>query len=410
LTLHFFSSSFQKISEKTMKLLAGLALVGVTEATFSMPYLRSMSSEKTLRAFDLNFEGEFNCEPGFTGSDCSQLKCPYAPSFATSDTAATDWLYTPSNARPNADVVEDADFETSTTVQESTFDNQHAYRECGGRGLCDRSTGECKCFGGFTGEGCRRTTCPNDCSGHGICLTDNTAYFRDGTDANDNMWGVVIPGSEKVAGADTFGVNWQRGKFSQCSCDRGYEGFDCALRRCPHGDDPETSCDDELGADIQQFVCSQSSAGVAYFALTFDDQMGGRYHTRSIKYDPNIADEENAESVQDALEALPNFAIPSVEVDFSDDDFSVTFVDATTTGQQSLLGFSTSNDCDSGQQPKLGSMNDYSCDVSRDLLSVGDYKESVECSNRGTCDRDTGICTCFSGYYGLACDQVTTYI
>merc|ERR1711939_517366 len=119
---------------------------------------------------------------------------------------------------------------------------------------------------------------------------------------------------------------------------------------------------------------------------------------------------ENAESVQDALEALPNFAIPSVEVDFSDDDFSVTFVDASTTGQQSLLGFTTSNDCDSGQQPKLGSSNDYSCTVSRDLLTVGDYKESVECSNRGTCDRDTGICTCFSGYYGLACDQVTTYI
>lgn len=393
-----------------MKFLASLALFGVAEASFSSQYLRSMDSEKTLRQFDLDFEGNFNCEPGFTGSDCSLLKCPYSPSFSTSEYATADWLYTPSNAQPALDPSVNADMETTVVTQTSTFDNQHTYRECGGRGLCDRSTGECKCFGGFTGEGCRRTTCPNDCSGHGVCLTDNTAFFRDGADANTNVWGDVIPDSEEVAGADTFGANWQRGKFQQCFCDRGYEGYDCSLRRCPHGDDPETSCDDELGADIQQFTCTQDSGPVDYFALTFEDQMGGRYHTRAIKFDSGSSNEANAESVQDALEALPNFAIPSVEVDFDGLNFDVTFVDATTTGQQSLLGFSTSNDCESGQQPKLGSSNGYSCDVSRNILTVEDYKEQVECSNRGSCDRDSGICTCFSGYYGLACDQVTTYI
>lgn len=393
-----------------MKLLAGLALVGVAEASFSSPYLRSMESESTLRQFDLDFEGNFNCEPGFTGSDCSLLKCPYSPSFTTSEHASLDWLYTPSNAQPSTTSTYNADLETSVVTQDSTFDNQHVYRECGGRGLCDRSTGECKCFAGFTGEGCRRTTCPNDCSGHGVCLTDNTAFFRSGTDGNSNSWGDVIPDAEQVAGADTFGANWQRSKFQQCMCDRGYEGYDCSLRRCPRGDDPETSCDDELGADIQQFACSQDTVGVAYFNLAFQDQMGGHYHTRSIKYDPNAGDEANAESVQDALEALPNFAIPSVEVDFDGADFDVTFVDATTTGQQSLLELSTSNDCESGQQPKLGANNDFTCNITRNVLTVEDYKEQVECSNRGTCDRDSGICTCFSGYYGLACDQVTTYI
>jgi len=393
-----------------MKLLAGLALLGLAEASFDSPYLRSMESESTLRMFDLDFEGNFNCEPGFTGSDCSLLKCPYSPSFTTSEHAGADWLYTPSNAQPSVTSTFDAALETTVAESDTTFNNQHVYRECGGRGLCDRSTGECKCFAGFTGEGCRRTTCPNDCSGHGMCVTDNTAFFRDGTDANTADWGTVVPSAEQVAGADSFGVNWQRERFQQCVCDRGYEGYDCSLRRCPRGDDPETSCDDELGADVQQFSCSQGTSGVAYFALTFEDQMGGSYHTRAIKFDPSSTDEENAESVQDALEALPNFAIPTVEVDFDTTNFDVTFVDATTTGQQSLLGFTTSNDCDSGQQPKLGASNDFSCNVTRNVLTVEDYKEQVECSNRGTCDRDSGICTCFSGYYGLACDQVTTYI
>jgi len=392
-----------------MKFVVGLALVGVAEASFSMPYLRSMSSETTLRKFDMDATGNFNCEPGFTGSDCTSLKCPYSPSFASSEFASTDWLYTASNAQPAFTTTADAALETTVISQDSTFDNQHVYKECGGRGLCDRSTGECKCFGGFTGEGCRRTSCPNSCSGHGTCVTDNTAFFRDGTDLNSNPWGDVIPVSQEIAGADSQGNNWQRSKFQQCECDRGYEGFDCSLRRCPHGDDPETACDDELGADIQQFTCAQEVAGVAFFALSFQDQMGGKYTTRPIMYDPTADNDVNAESVQDALEALPNFAIPSVEIDYTDDNFDVTFVDPSTTGQQHLLEFSNDATCASGQQPKLGDNNDYECNVTRSVI-VEDYKEQAECSNRGTCDRDTGICTCFSGYYGLACDQVTTYI
>lgn len=41
----------------------------------------------------------------------------------------------------------------------------HALSECSNRGTCDRATGECSCFAGFTGSACQRTSCPNDCSG-----------------------------------------------------------------------------------------------------------------------------------------------------------------------------------------------------------------------------------------------------
>jgi len=357
-------------------------------------------------------------------------------SFATSN-IKKDWIFTPSTATFLPRYEPSTGIETAAGKQlqyrkDTTFSNQHVYRECGGRGLCDRSTGECKCFPSFTGEGCRRTTCPNDCSGHGQCRTDANSFFYIGQTPKV-PFGNQVPAYSKAVGVPTWGIHWPWLKYQQCHCDSGYEGDDCSLRQCPKGDDPETDCTTDRGVDQQFLDCEfETSATKAFFQLRFIDQFGGEYDTRPIKIDTTTVTatagltlDENANSIQDALEALPNFAIPEVEVDVTlkggdkkKPQINIKFTDAHNTGKQNLLEFVPRAKCDSGSQPLFRVANtvagkgDIKCTVSRGDAYPDNsvYRESATCSNRGICDQSTGRCNCFDGYFGLACDNVNTYI
>ena len=46
----------------------------------------------------------------------------------------------------------------------------HALSECSNAGRCNRETGTCECFKPDW-RSFERMRCPNDCSGHGICLS-----------------------------------------------------------------------------------------------------------------------------------------------------------------------------------------------------------------------------------------------
>merc|ERR1719199_115323 len=54
---------------------------------------------------------------------------------------------------------------------QTTQDEGHFYMECSNQGLCDRGTGECECFDGYSGVDCGSTSCPDACSGNGRCLS-----------------------------------------------------------------------------------------------------------------------------------------------------------------------------------------------------------------------------------------------
>ena len=115
----------------------------------------------------------------------------------------------------------------SAWVDTASADNTaHAYAECSNRGACDRKTGECECYDGFTGTACRYSACADDCSGHGTC-----EYISD----------LASDVSASAGGKDylTYG-GWDTKKTRGCKCDPGYAGPNCASRMCPKGDDPLT--------------------------------------------------------------------------------------------------------------------------------------------------------------------------
>merc|ERR550539_1955114 len=81
---------------KTLLLLG--AIIPAANAALTSAYLRDLMTETTSRSYEKDpTTGLFRCEPGFTGSDCSQLKCPFSMSFATSN-IEEDFVYTPSTA------------------------------------------------------------------------------------------------------------------------------------------------------------------------------------------------------------------------------------------------------------------------------------------------------------------------
>ena len=126
----------------------------------------------------------------------------------------------------------------------------HALAECSNKGICDRKSGSCNCFSGFTGDACQRRVCPNDCSGHGRCVSIKRLATM------GNAW-PLSPKTTYTGSDDT--TRWDQDKVFGCVCDSSWDvglgsgqrqdsewfGPDCSLRHCPSGDDPLTPNLDE---------------------------------------------------------------------------------------------------------------------------------------------------------------------
>lgn len=359
----------------------------------------------------------------------------------------------------------------------------HKYAECANQGICDRGTGECQCFPGYEGRGCKRTSCPNDCSGHGMC-----AYIEDlpfAATPNDYWQGEFLPSTTNYQAAKTFGSayhRWDYMKTRGCICDPEWTDVDCSKRMCPYGTDIMDQRNNmltsgrygapakyqvqhiQMMADLESWYDSSSRPdrrGIEgkTFALTFKSRLnetfttipivlrsGNPYNTgqtigatpsaSTVGYTPSSSNfHDFLMDVQVALESLPNRVIDRVEVHGSTKSWgpnidpsvytssvghvaqlptissiylNITFVGDLVQGPQHLITVKSAL-CGDGCTPKLTGLELKPLTSNVTEVQLSDFN-SFECGRRGKCDYTTGICTCFSGYTGVACNTITALV
>jgi hypothetical protein len=297
------------------------------------------------------------CYGNWIDADCSQRRCAYSSA----------WVDAP-----------------------SATDTAHWYAECSNKGICDRKTGQCKCFDGYEGKACKRSTCPNDCSGHGTC-----EYIQELSSAAYTLW--------------------DQNKVQGCKCDRGYEGPDCSSRQCPKGDDPMTVGQTDEVQTIT-FTDADTTAFANSATFTFTDLYGGTWTTRPftpVKWDNGSEQTTPTANLKAALEGLPNHVIESVTVTAATASngvaYAVTFDSPHNSGNQNALTCNVGGCNAAGCQPLYTALTGGGA-VACAVTSADGTKESSPCSNRGSCDGSTGICACVEGYTDENCGEQTVLL
>jgi hypothetical protein len=343
--------------------------------------------------------GECQCFDGYEGDACRRLKCPddcsgHGRCRTTWETAQTT-------------TVGDYYSTKGEVLDKAVIDGKNSYTNWDAH-----KTQSCVCDPGFTGINCASRMCPR---GNDPLTTEDA----------DGVTEVTEVQTIYVGDANSNGKSWGA----------------------------HTSADWVNGAD------SNSGTAGGFFTLTFTDSYGMEWETRPIPAtdhaDPLAATlnayhvEGGARTTQhylrDALKALPNHAIDDVEVSWAAannmNEYRVTFTSAANAGRRNLLKCNYKGCNDDGCQPRyIGIQSEtgvstttgpqcsvrgqtfYNINGFEDASSSGNGKatsasdgrvgtgEDAECSNRGLCDGESGLCACFPGYTGESCSIQTILV
>ena len=280
------------------------------------------------------------CEVGRSGPDCSLIDCPMGKS----------WFSFPASANV-----------------------AHTEAECSDMGTCNRDTGQCKCAAGFEGAACQYLSCLQACHGNGQCLSMATLAEKHSVNGDPTP---VTYGSDP-----NNALTWDDDQVFGCFCADNFEGYNCNLKSCPKGDDPNTQ---HQHNEIQQLSCTDSD-DVGSFQLGFR----GQY--------TDVRATDTAEQLESALNGLST--IERVSVSYADPDiFASLASDALQICKQSeglLIEFMSPT----GNVPEISFMNSVGVDGVLTITTIQDgTKEYITCSGRGLCNHSSGLCECASGY------------
>jgi len=320
--------------------------------------------------------------------------------------------------------------------------------ECSDAGVCDRATGMCVCYEGHEGSACQRTTCPNDCSGHGVCQ-DNTDFAEDYARAMSVQINTKRYTPRCAVGSNVDETNcprqiehlddyystymvtyedaWDSTLQTGCLCDSGYYGADCSKRECPTNSDPlDTSCTTEIADGTSVNI----RASLAELNPPFE--YGDNFHnglttpslltTHAQAYTELYGSSTVWNSVLDFQTVFQHYsdlarACTSFYIQQENKvNQHATAVDPTTTFDivselSDLYTDTTSVSTTATQVVYPMNIDSWVCDYMWDSAAVkvpycGGQWAGQECSGRGLCDSSTGNCACFSGYTGNDCSEI----
>jgi len=293
------------------------------------------------------------CNAGFRGGDCGERTCPQGPS----------WV------------------------------DRFAIAECSDRGSCNRRTGKCTCQTAYTGAACERTVCPQSCSGHGQCLSmiDMATYAKT---------------SDGDPRPQTYGLNpnnhytWDGPQLYGCVCDAGYTGHDCSQQTCIVGEDiTDREARPFLHDEVQSLVCeSLHPSHDTWFRLMFRGSVTPPIHFSTLAHD--------LQSVMTSLPSIGHIDIlfSGVQVCEPPPGNRIQFVFKTEHGDIPAIQVLPEDGWTDTQLRFRSGDHTYLKTAPYGFTAIHTAEEqkgttrTQECSGRGLCDRDSGICMCFEGF------------